>query len=60
MTDDVRVLRLLGLIIVFSYTCFGALLHGGAEGVTQILGLVLVLTGGTWFVVDLLRRRSVI
>jgi hypothetical protein len=60
ITDDVRVLRLLGLIIVVVYTCLGVLLLADGEGATRALGLVLVLTGVSWLAVDVLRRRGVI
>ena len=60
VAHHVYVLRLLGLIIVVAYTCVGAMLLADGEGASSVLGLVLVLMGATWLVVDVLRRRRVI
>lgn len=51
---------MLGLLIVLLYTCIGALLLLASEGGSRILGLLLVLTGGAWLVVDVLRRRGAV
>jgi hypothetical protein len=53
-------LRLLGLIAVVVYGCYGALLLANGQGASRILGLALVLTGCTWLVIDVLRRRGVV
>lgn len=58
--EDVHVLRLLGLLIVLAYTCAGALLLVDDDGSGRTLGIFLVLTGCTWLVLHVLRRRRVI
>ena len=53
-------LRLLGLLIVLAYTCVGALLLVDDDGTGRTIGIFLVLTGCTWLVLHVLRRRHVI
>jgi hypothetical protein len=52
-------LRLLGLIIVFAFTCVGVLLVGD-DGSTRIFGLLVTVMGLAWLVVDRMRRRGVL
>lgn len=58
--ENERVLRLIGLVIVLFYTGIGAVILVGSEGASRAVGLVLVLTGLTWLVIDVLKRRAVI
>ena len=58
--DDVFVLRLVGLLLILLFTGLGVVLLVEGQGATRVLGFVFVLTGATWFSVDLLRRRGVI
>jgi hypothetical protein len=57
-TDSV--LRLIGFITVFAFTCVGALLLVGGDGSTRIFGLLFAVMGSAWLVVDRMRRRGVI
>ncbi|MCL8025919.1 hypothetical protein [Nocardioides bruguierae] len=54
-------LRLLGLLLVWSYTGVGAvLLVSGPELGVQMLGLALVALGVAWMVLDALRRTRTV
>ena len=53
-------LRLIGLVLVLVYTGIGAMLLAGSDGASTVVGVGLVLTGLTWLVIDVLKRRAVI
>ncbi|MCM0622744.1 hypothetical protein [Nocardioides bruguierae] len=54
-------LRLLGLLLVWSYTGVGAvLLVSGPELGVRMLGLALMVLGVAWMILDVLRRTRVV
>ena len=53
-------LRLMGLVLVLVYAGIGAVLLVGSDGASRVVGVGLVLTGLTWLVIDVLKRRAVI
>jgi hypothetical protein len=55
-----RVLRLLGLAIVFVFTCLGAILLVTGDGATRTFGFLFAVVGSAWLVVDRMRQKGVI